>query len=180
VGLIAAALLFLAAPAEPAPKPPDAPLVLTGRVERVGTVYTPALNLVTDDGHRFDVIGELSTELARLEGGAKLEIRAAREKGGSLLPRVRALGYKIVELPGGAKPEVGIVAVDGEQVSLKLDGSVLKLSDTPVAQRLKAHAGEKVWVVGKAVSAGQFKVWRVGFLGTPKQASSQEAASQPN
>lgn len=172
------AALCVAAPAADVAK--DGPLTLTGRIERVGTVYTPALNLVTEDGHRYDVIGDLSGELARLEGGAKLEVKAAKEKGGSLLPRVRALAYKIVELPGGSKPEVGIVEIAGEQISLRQGpNEVLKLADTAVAQRLKGHEGEKVWVVGKQISQG-FKIWRVGFLGTPKQPASQEAASQPN
>jgi hypothetical protein len=109
-------------------------------------------------------------------------VKASKEKGGSLLPRVRALSYKIVELTGGAKPEVGIVHVEGEQVTLRVldPPSVLKLQDTPVSQRLKSHAGEKVWVVGKPASQGMFRVTRVGFLGVPKQPASQEAASQPS
>ena len=46
---------LLAFAAEPPPK--DAPFALVGHIERVGTVYTPALNLVTDwhqllDSHR--------------------------------------------------------------------------------------------------------------------------------
>ncbi|MCC6810584.1 MAG: hypothetical protein IT381_24350 [Deltaproteobacteria bacterium] len=178
--LLYAAALLLAAPAE---TKPEGPVALTGNIVRTGTVYSPALMLVTDDGHRYDVVGDLWNELARLEGGAKLELKCLREKGGSLLPRVRAVSYRIVELPGGAKPEVGIVRVDGDQVLLKLDGAEqLKLSDTAVAQRLKSHVGEKVWVVGKPISSGLFKVWRVGFLGVPKAPASApvEASSQPH
>jgi hypothetical protein len=174
--LLALALLVSAPAAE---SKSEGPLTLTGRIERVGTVYTPALNLVTDDGHRYDVLGDLSSELARLEGGARLEVKALKEKSGSLLPRVRVASYKIVELPGGAKPEVGIVELEGESVVLRVEPTgKLTLSDTPVAQRLKGHAGEKVWVVGKTSSQGLFKVWRVGFLGTPASAKSPQAASQ--
>lgn len=148
-----------------------------GRVEKVGTVYNPGLNLVSDDGKRFDVVGELTGELSRLDGGAKLEVQIVREAGGSLLPRVRAVGYRIVELTGGDRPEVGIVKVSGGAVSLVTDGKELKLQETSVAKKLLARHGEKVWVVGKTVSGGLFKVWRVGFLGAP--APSSAPATQP-
>jgi hypothetical protein len=148
---------------------------LKGRVERVGTVYTPALNLVSEDGKRYEVVGDLTTELAGLEG-AKLDIFVARERDGWQLPRVRVIDYKIIDM-GGDHPEIGIVRVDGEQIFVVVDAQkTLKLMDTALAKRLKARPGEKVWVVGKPVSNGHFKIWRAGYLGVPRVGA---ASSQP-
>lgn len=165
------ALLLLAAPAS---QPVDS--WLKGRIEKVGTVYTPQLNLITDDGKRYEVIGDLSGELGGLEY-AKLDVQVAREREGQL-PRVRALQYKILDI-GGDHPEIGIVKIEGDQISIVVDKEkTLKLADTALAKRLKSRPGEKVWVVGKPVSNGQFKIWRAGYLGIPKAPASQPT-SQP-
>ncbi len=176
---VLACALLLSAPEKGAEKPAEKPEAfwLKGSVIRVGTVYTPGLNLTTVDGKRFEVSGDLLKELAQFEGGNTLEILCVREKDG-LLPRVRAVDFKIVELAGGDRPEIGIVKVSGKEISVVVDESrTLKLQDTPVARRLLDKHGEKVWVVGKPVSGGLFKIWRVGFLGVGGRAATQPAAA---
>lgn len=162
--MLAVWLLLQAPSATTAPKPEW----LKGRVERVGTVQTPQLDLVSDDGKRYEVAGELVTELSSLAGGVKLEVQVEREHEGSMLPRVRALAYHIEDIGGGDKPEIGFVKVDGEKINIVVDkDKTLALADTQVARRLLGKDGAKVWVVGKSTSNG-FKAWRVGFLLQPK------------
>jgi hypothetical protein len=156
------ATIFICAAAA-APAPAAKAEWIKGRVERVGTVQTPQLNLISEDGKRFELAGALVTELSSLEG-AKLDVQIEREHEGSMLPRVKALAYQIDDIGGGDKPEIGIVKIEGEQVSVVIDkDKTLKLADTQVARHLRGKDGAKVWVVGKSTSNG-FKAWRVGFL----------------
>jgi hypothetical protein len=172
VPLVLAAVL-IAAPEAPA-GPSEA--WLKGSVARVGTVYTPGLHLTTSDGKRYELSGDLVKEIALFEGGNTLEILCVKEKDG-LLPRMKATDFRILELAGGDKPEIGHVKVEGTGVHLVIDAKrTLKLQDTPVARRLLQKNGEKVWVVGKPVSGGLFKIWRVGFLGTGGAASQPASA----
>ncbi len=170
--MILFALAMVAAPGPVAPAPPKEEW-LHGRVEQVGTAQLPSLNLVTDEGKRYEVVGALVPELARCQG-CKLQISVERQNEGSMLPRMRALQYKIDEVGGGDKPEVGIVKVNGDKVSIVVDkDKTLTLADTQVAHKVKDKSGSKVWVVGKASSNG-FKAWRVGFLVPAAAADSTE------
>lgn len=159
------ALVVLLAAAPPAAAKPE---WLKGRVERVGTVQIPQLNMISDDGKRYEIAGDLVPELSTLEGGVKLEVQVEREHEGSMLPRLRALSYRIEDIGGGDKPEIGFVKIEGDQISVVIDKEkTLKLADTQVARHLLGKEGAKVWVVGKSTSNG-FKAWRVGFLLQPK------------
>jgi len=162
-----ALLLIVAAPAPVAPKPEW----LKGKVELVGTVQSPQLNLISEDGKRYELAGDLVPELSTLQGNVKLEVQVEREREGSMLPRVKALGYHIEDIGFGDKPEIGMVKIEGEQVSIVVDkDKTLKLSDTQVARHLIGRDGAKVWIVGKSTSNG-FKAWRVGFLLPAKNAA---------
>lgn len=153
---------------------------IKGRVELVGTVNTPSLNLVSEEGRRFEVTGDLVGELSALQGAPVLEVQVAREREG-MLPRVKVVGYRILDVGGGDKPEVGIVEVKDGRVTLVVDEKTRhQLMDTQVARKLVSRVGEKVWIVGKTTSSG-FKVWRVGFIaGKPAAgAASSQPASAP-
>lgn len=150
---------------------------IKGRVELVGTVNTPSLNLISDDGLRYEVVGELVSELGALQGAPKLDVQVTRERDG-MLPRVKVTGYRILDVGGGDKPEVGVVQIADGKVHLVLDDkSKLALIDTQVSRKLASRAGEKVWVVGKPTSSG-FKVWRVGFIAV--KPAEQQPSSQPS
>ncbi len=173
--------LLIAAASQPASTPVAVDQWIKGHVERVGTVANPQLNLVSENDRRYELVGELTIELAGLES-AKLELLCSREHEGSLLPRLRVINYRILDIGGGEKPEIGVVKVSGEQVSISDSGRDLKLVDTQLARNLRRHVGQKVWVVGKVSTSGLFKAWRVGFLTEPKlpaAALSSAATSLP-
>jgi hypothetical protein len=155
--MVAAALLLLAGGVV-AETAPASTLAGTVRVTKgMGNQQLVAIKGATES---VRVEGELVREIQQLQS-AVVEVVGTRN-GDKLV----VLEYRIVDIGGGVKPLVGLLAVQGSGFALDDgDGSDIPLSLPPRArERLSDKAGAKLWVHGPRLPSGELKVLKYGIL----------------
>ncbi|MEL6544895.1 MAG: hypothetical protein AAFQ82_09725, partial [Myxococcota bacterium] len=111
--------------------------------------------------------GELTDEIKRL---ATFQVSVTGRSDGSVF---QVLDYAIDDIGGGAKPVVGMLlkTTEGNFALRDGDGDAIALSLRPMSKRrLSRKNGAKVWVFGKQLVSGEYKVQRYGVLREPKRA----------
>ncbi len=139
------------------------PEAVTGtvRVSRGGVGESSHVALVSSDGTATTVAGDLAVEVANLQS-ARVEATGVRD-GNKLVVKA----YTILDLGGGARPQVVgvLVANDNAYAIADGDGTPIPLSLTPrMRQSLARHVGGKLWVIGKKLVSGELKLTRYGVL----------------
>lgn len=141
-----------------------APVAITGTVQVHGPSLHPRAILYHGDA-RTELVGELASELRRLQSATIEAVGDVRE-GGAL----EVKDYRIVDLGGGVRPLVGLLA-RGPSGSMQLvdgEGEPISLSvSAAMVARLADKVGAKVWVHGKTLVSGELQVQRYGILRDP-------------
>lgn len=144
---------------------------LTGKVRIAGTSFRRVVSLIVD-GKAIKITGEASGSKAGSE--ALAEIRRLQSItieiiGKNFGDRFEVATYRILDIGGGAKPLVGMLAQAGDGLVLRDgDGDGIPLNVPPRnKRRLLKKIGAKAWVHGKRLVTGELQVLQYGILRDP-------------
>jgi hypothetical protein len=130
---------------------------LTGKIVVTGTEVSTLTTLQREGRRPVRLVGDFEEELQRLSGAVVRVEGTTMERGPGLGLKVHS--YEVLSIDG-QRPHVGVLLIrDG---TLWLAGSdTVRLTQAP--QDLQAHAGAKVWIIGRSVG-GELQVQSYGIV----------------
>ena len=147
---------------------PEATQGVIGAVHVSGSSFQRQIRLEAD-GKRLALAGDIVAELGRLHS-FKVEVLGVVEG-----DKLTATGYRILDIGGGSKPVVGVLTQEGTSLTLVAnleETGGIKLNLPPRSKRRLANkTGAKIWVFGKTLVSGEYKVLRYGILKEPPKAA---------
>ena len=138
-----------------------------GTLEVVRAAPRSQVRLKTSAGSHLTVVGDFVGELKRIQSfRVKLQGTLTGQK-------LDVTDYTIMDIGGGRRPLTGLVVAHNGHLALQEDaGPALLLNLSPRGKRrLNNNIGAKIWVSGKLLVSGEYKVSRYGILRKAKPAA---------
>jgi hypothetical protein len=167
VGLPALALAQTTAEDKPQ-QPSSGVIVKEGKILVVRGLSGGEPQLTDEGNQRFLIVGELHEEALRLEGH-KLKVWATLGGKKLTVPTLDVKRYEILD-SGGHRPHVGLLRRDAP-LTFSLDRKegtpLLVKAPQALLQKLDAHVGCKVWLVGET-EGNAIKAFKYGWISCKK------------